>query len=320
MESTKVRELIQDQKLVSLNVDDTISDALGMLANRNILSAPVIDNKTQQGPQQKILGFVDYLDLLVFAIRQCTKILTDLSSGESRSLTTDDMWMIKKRTKDFKLSSIMDVLDLSKRNPYYAISGDMPLQQAITEYLTDLHRVAITDKNGNLIGILTQRDALKFLSSSPDYLKRFPEFTKAASNFKNKTTNVVSIPIDTKAYDAFMSMYDNGVSSLAVTDNNGKLCCAFSASDLKGLKEKDFSFLLKSIHDYIGEIRKLQGLDPHYVVSATLDTPMNEIMNKMIKSNVHRVFLVDNNNKPTGIIALTDILQGLAVATTVTKK
>jgi len=317
MESIKVRELIKDQKLVSLTVDDTISDALGMLSSRNILSAPVIDNKTQQGPQQKILGFVDYLDMLVFAIKQCTKTLTDLSSGESRSLTTDDMWMIKKRTKDFKLGSVLDVIDLSKRNPYYAISGDTTLQQAITEYLTDLHRVGVLDNNGNLIGILTQWDVLKFLSSSPDYLKKFPEFTKAAS--KNKSLNIVTIPIDTKAYDAFMSMYDNGVTSLAVTDKNGKLCCAFSASDLKGLKEKDFESLTKPIHEYIGDIRKQQGMDPHFVVCATPNTPMNEIFSKMTKSNVHRVFMVDNDNKPSGVFSLTDTLQSIA-STTVFKK
>jgi len=315
MESVKARDLIKGQKLVTLSADDTVSDALGLLASRNVLSAPVLDNKTQQGPQQKVLGFLDYLDILVFAIQQCTKTLTDLSSGESRQLTTDDMFMIKKRSKDFKLSNIMDVIDLSKRNPYYAISAETSLHQVITDYLSDLHRVALTDTNGNLLGVLTQCDVVKFISSSPDYLKRFPDLAKPVSNFKNKSVNVVTIPIDMKAYDGFLSMYENGVTSLAVTDNKGKLCCALSATDLKGLKEKDFDFLLKPIHDFIGEIRKQQGLDPHFVVSATPNTPMNEIIDKMNKASIHRVFIVDNDNKPAGVISLTDILQGLALST-----
>jgi CBS domain-containing protein len=46
-------------------------------------------------------------------------------------------------------------------------------------------------------------------------------------------------------------------------------------------------------------------------VVTTLGDTIETLMNKFVQHKVHRVYIVDNNMIPTGIISMTDIMQFL---------
>jgi CBS domain-containing protein len=98
---------IEDQRVVvTLNTHDSVSTALSKLANYNITSAPVIAD------DGKFHGLVDVVDLLLFLIRVCTKEQKSNVTPPSSKLTTDDLGIISRRSGEFYLTSLFEVLSM----------------------------------------------------------------------------------------------------------------------------------------------------------------------------------------------------------------
>lgn len=48
------------------------------------------------------------------------------------------------------------------------------------------------------------------------------------------------------------------------------------------------------------------------VVAATPETPIGELARMMLDSHIHRVFILDGQDRPTGVVTSTDILAAVA--------
>jgi len=307
METTKLRELIQKQQLVTLSMDQTVESVLDVLGRNNISSAPILGN------DGKPLGFVDVLDLLAFMVRTSTKPLTDTLMGESRKLTSDDMQMLRKRTKDFKLQAVSDLIDFSRRNPYHAFYEDQTVADTLSVFQKGVHRVALLDRNNKLIGVVSQFDIIQRIAKD----QNIPALKMRVSESSGLNQNLMSVPLDTLAIDAFITMYQQGVSSLALLDNQGIIVGTVTASDVKWItKNEDFRALLHSIRDYVVDIRKAQGKSPDFVACTLPTASIFDIINLMYQERVHRVFVVDERRKPKGVISLTDILRDIGTVKT----
>jgi len=259
----------------------------------------------------EVLGFVDVLDLVAFLVSVSTKILTTLDYGESKSITTDNLRMIMRRNKEFKLTSVRDVIDLSKRNPFFQLKEDNRLKDAIDLFTANrVHRIAVMDSNNRLSGILSQMDVVHYLFSHKDefkdYFKENETLSKKFGNIQKHET--ISIGKNAQAIEAFMKMHENGVSAIAVTDDNGQVFGILSASDIKCGIENDFQVLLEPVGTFLQNIRAQQHKDANYLASCSPDTPLGEILNTLNKEEIHRLVLVDNDKKPTGVLTLTDFL------------
>jgi hypothetical protein len=51
---------------------------------------------------------------------------------------------------------------------------------------------------------------------------------------------------------------------------------------------------------------------PPAVVTCAPDTPFHEVVSRLAASGVHRIYIVDAQRKPTGVITLTDVLKAVA--------
>jgi predicted transcriptional regulator len=101
--NTKVGDLIRDQKLIVLSPNQTVHEALSIFNQHQIISAPIIDNNN-------VLGFIDILDILAFLVKVSAKMMHDTEAGDSHSLSTDDMKMLSRRSKEFKLTQVGDLI------------------------------------------------------------------------------------------------------------------------------------------------------------------------------------------------------------------
>jgi predicted transcriptional regulator len=116
--NTYLKDVIPKRELISFDESLTIEECLKKLNQQNILAAPVTRNNNTE-----VVGFVDVLDLLAFLVNISTKIMTTLDYGESKFITTDSLSMITRRNKEFKLTSIRDVIGMYQYHTIFYSKG-----------------------------------------------------------------------------------------------------------------------------------------------------------------------------------------------------
>jgi len=297
MENIKISTFLQNKPLITISTDETVESALSKLYENKITGAPILDN------QKEMKGFVDYIDLVHFLVQTCTKALTDVVQGESRSLKTDDMAMMRKRSKEFRISNILDVVDLSKRNAFFPLYEDQDVREAIRIFSTGIHRILVRSRqNDQVAGIVSQVDVIGALSQD----KSLKKFQSSIGELLNKTTKIMTVPASNISIDSFILMHQNFLSSIAVTDERGEhLIGNLSAADLRGAVQ-DFTMLLHSTIDYLKWTYKSEGKNIQ-VIYATPKTSLHDAVMLMQKHKIHRIYVAENDLKPIAVVSFTDI-------------
>jgi len=303
MQDIKLRDIVSPRKVVTVSGNQTAQDVLNLLSMHHISAVPVMSDD-----HRTVMGFVDVLDILAFLVKTSSKPLTDTGVGESRSLTTDDLLMIHKRTKDFKMAQVTELIDLSKRNPFRTFQEDALLSDVTQFFKEGIHRVAITNLVGQLIGVFSQMDLINWISQNRS---KFPNLREdyEISRSTYKTDKIVSVPSTTMAVDAFIFMHRNATSSLAILGPDGRLIGTLSASDIKFDMERDLRLLLRPVQEYINIIHTEAKRQPDFLVCCKPSTKMTEAMATVTKNHVHRIFVCDENEKPMSVVSLTDMIQ-----------
>jgi len=300
--SVLVKDLLKHQWLVTLSVKDSINKALEKLSVNKITSAPVVDEN------ERIYGFLDVMDLLTFMVNQVTQPTNTPRLSTSRSLTMEDMDSLTKRSAQFEVSSLLDVVDSVQHcEPYYPLEETQPLKVAIEIFLKGVHRIAVTDSQKKLVGLLTQTNVIRYLNQDPT-LMGF-KGTEEIDKMNMLQRHVVSISPSFLTIDAFRTMQEKRLSSLGVVDSNGVLVSILSVSDLKGLKDFHFRSLLLPVIDFLAEVRKDQKKPIDYVVSCGMNSTLKQVIHIMLKEQVHRVFIIDENRRPLGVVSQSDIIR-----------
>jgi CBS domain-containing protein len=305
--NTQIRDLLTNVNLITCAENESVADALDKLKSNDIISMPILSN------DNKMLGFVDVLDLVAFLYNVSTRLMTTTDFGESRKLSTDDVRILGRRAKDFRLSQVRDVIDFSKRNPFHSLNEDAPLSNAIELFKNRIHRIAVMSAGKDqIVGVLTQLDVLKWLSDNSsnesinNFMKTCKDLKPSDKNNILQSREFVQVKWNESTIDGFLRMHDAGISAVAIVKDNNEVCGILSATDLKGLHD-DFSILLKPVGEYVENIRKNQSKSADYLVTCPMDCSLSEALDIVNREKVHRVLVVDNQKKPAGVITLTDM-------------
>jgi CBS domain-containing protein len=299
-----VVDLVKDQRpVVYLKTKDSVNSALAKLAEANITSAPVVSD------DGKIHGFVDVVDLLLFLVKICTKQQESKVSPPSTKLTTDDMGIIAKRSSEFYLSSLFEVLadNQLRHDAYYPLHYNAALKVGVEIFLKGVHRIAVTDDSNRIFHILTQSNIIRWLGQDTSRMGLKADLSVSKMDTK-KLNALITIPSTTRTIEAFELMKKTGVSSLAVVGKEGVLEGVISASDLKGLKEFAFGRLLLPLSEFLVQVRKEQGKPADFTVTCDAAADLKTVVSRIVQTKVHRVFVIDNAHRPVGVISLTDII------------
>jgi len=313
----KLKNLITEGPLVTISSADTVSSALDKLAYFNISSCPVIlAEEERQGftGMSSTLGFVDMLDLLAYLVKVATKKLEIVKEDETKSsdaLTSDDMELLKKRSHEFKVRSVTNIIDLSHRNPFVVLHQDMTLKDALDLFLKGIHRIAVVDDQNSVIGIVSQWTIADYLAWNVAGVLELSRLLEPINTSPFKTSRVCSVHKNTPAIEAFMFMHQKNLSAIAVVDDNERLFANLSASDLEGLRQKNFDVLLMPVDQFLAEVAQQRGRAPNYLAVVSELAMMLEVIFLIKEEGVHRVYIIDNDRKPLGVISLTDVMRAL---------
>jgi len=212
--------------------------------------------------------------------------------------------LIKSKT-DFQTLKAFDVVDISTKNPYCPIEERASVQDAIDLIVKwKVYRLPVVNSEGELVTLLTQSHITSFLQKS---ISQFPFASKKLSELTIGSKDVYSVHTTDKTIDAFQKIIEKGVQGIAVVDENNNLVGNLSTTDVSviGHTAKLLPLLLVPVAQFSTFI------PPNTVIpgpiAVTTGTTIEEIMLKISVSKVHRVYVV-NDNKPTGVVSLIDLL------------
>jgi len=276
-------------KLVVFDTQLLVKKAFFALVYNGVRAAPLWDSTKQRFVG--MLTITDFIRILQMNYKSPTLEMEEL---EEHRLST---WR----------EVLSDVKDLIYIHP------DASLYDAIKMLIHNkIHRLPVLDqKNGNVLYILTHKRILRFLFL---YIHDMPQanyLQHSILDLKIGTYDKVEVAFeDTPIIEALHSFVNKRVSALPIVDKEGRLVDIYAKFDVINLAaEKTYSNLdvsLKSANQHRNEW--FEG-----VHKCKQDESLFTVMERIVKAEVHRLVVVDDDNKVTGVISLSDILNYLAL-------
>jgi len=109
--------------------------------------------------------------------------------------------------------------------------------------------------------------------------------------------------------EVFFEMSDKGFKGVAIVDDYGKIVATLSPSDLKGITAQSAYVLNIPVIDFL-EHDNSRGW---WWVPITFspETTFFDCLQQFVCSRIHRMYMIDSDGKPIGVISHRDMLQKL---------
>ena len=303
----KASEVPSPPAVVEVSATMKPVDAAQVLWDNHIMGAPVWDQD-----KQKYVGIFDMRDLL------STVILYEQVKQDANEPDLNVSWFPEHLHTSY----------LAARNhlcaDYHHDSSLYDLLRALTHKETRMVCLMNTETQ-RVARILTRTYMVRYLAQQVAW----PKVPLSDTTLLYRKT-VVQAPDTTSARDVFRLMDQHRMSGIAIVDQEtGKLVGNTSATDIKaalhrrrhrhqadqessGQEEQQDDNdvnLDMDILSYLAQVRQHSLLDrypsAHVYESASLD----HAVHMLAKTGFHRVFVVDKDVRPIGVISVADIIQ-----------
>jgi len=284
--------------VITVHSSETPYQGFKKLADHNILSAPVIDDKTH-----KYTGFLDIRDLVSFVVY--------IDDDQNSSAPSDLEQLVMHGLKMFKAPvEGVTVTYLSRRNTFHPVSPHDSLLTVCEILSKGLHRVPVVNEKGELINIISQSTIIQFLDKNLSHLGE--EAAKSAAQLHLGTSPVLSVLKDQPAIEVFRLMDKRKISGVAVVDAEGTLVGNTSSSDLKlFIRTLSLDILKTDIMHFLNHIRQ-ESIDIKAPTISCKSTDSLAIcIGKLASTKVHKLFIADDESgyKAQAVVSITDILR-----------
>ncbi|XP_036378576.1 5'-AMP-activated protein kinase subunit gamma-2-like isoform X3 [Megalops cyprinoides] len=292
MKSHKCYDIVPtSSKLVVFDTTLQVKKAFFALVANGVRAAPLWETK-----KQSFVGMLTITDFINILHRYYKSPMVQIYELEEHKIET---WRELYLQETFK--------------PLVNISPDASIFDAVYSLIKNkIHRLPVIDPvTGNALYILTHKRILKFLQLFVCEMPK-PAFMKQTLEELGIGTysDIAFIHPDTPIIKALNIFVERRVSALPVVDESGKVVDIYSKFDVINLAaEKTYNNLditvtqaLRHRSQYFEGVMKCNRLE-------TLET----IVDRIVKAEVHRLVVVDENACIVGIVSLSDILQALVL-------
>ncbi|EAL63883.1 hypothetical protein DDB_G0287037 [Dictyostelium discoideum AX4] len=294
----ELRNSPKSKDMITVRNTDSIPTVFKTLSKNGILSVPVLNE------QNRPIGLVDYVDIVNCVVQIINH--TDLLGN--------DYYSFLEREDLFNHTYASYVTDLSQRNPFIPVVKGASLLEAITVMTKNqINRVPVIENNVNgegaqIVNLITQSAILSYLGKNIEQLGKWSLKSIKDLGFKEK--KVISIDFNKRALEAFELMANNKVNGIAVNDEKGHIIANISARDLKELlnETRVFENLYLSVGEFISKVRQQDYKAVNPSISCHMNDSLANIITRMVAANIHRVYIIDEERKPIGVISIHDIL------------
>jgi 5'-AMP-activated protein kinase regulatory gamma subunit len=287
----------------------TLGKALHALADHGVLSAPVWDAE-----KKKYLGFVDVFDLMTLAVG-VDVLMHILPESIVKKPRTDDLRFQKEMT----LAEMMGDEPESAFNPWCPVEEGSKFKDVVRLLASKARRVPVISKTtGKVVQIISQSQVCQLLYERVKAGGVLTDSTPGTTGLGLKT--VFSIKDTDQAREAFQMMVDKQVSSVAILDENGEILTAISTKDIRLLPRLESAGLERNnlldmnVREFVGLVRRVTEVDGRAraaCVTVELNTPLATVLGKLAATRMHRVYVIDAQRKPVGVISVSDVVVSL---------
>ncbi|KAH7886864.1 hypothetical protein F5I97DRAFT_1807351 [Phlebopus sp. FC_14] len=324
------RDLI-DCHIVAVEADSTVEHACDLLLAEDIpcLAVKALAPNSAISPY---LGLFDFSDVNAFLTLAATR--HTIPPHELKANSRADQIMSAARSGSVP---VYLVSNLSEKNFLETLPHDATLISLLSVFARGTHRVMVQSEAPSItyLGIVSDRRLLSWFSA---YAERTPAFQSYLSNSLyalslpslHMHSSVVATTSSSQVLDAMRLMSEQGVSSVAVIDEDlGTLLSAVSVTDIGKIvvPSQSNQILSTPVHQFIAQIKEVDGSTdgvdkyPIYVVFPT--STLSYTIQKLMATNAHRLFVTDNDfplsSSPSitndfgtgclcGIVSVVDIL------------
>eukprot|EP01129_Flabellula_baltica_P000438 TRINITY_DN10450_c0_g1_i1.p1 TRINITY_DN10450_c0_g1~~TRINITY_DN10450_c0_g1_i1.p1 ORF type:complete len:296 (+),score=72.50 TRINITY_DN10450_c0_g1_i1:769-1656(+) len=273
-------EYVPFENLITVSVNDTVGDAFKKIVSARIQSVPVLDEFGY------FAFFLDVIDFVNFVMEEF--VGEDIDEG----------------SEIFNETLCSEIKARYDKDTVIGVQADDNMLKAMRTMisLSSIKRLPVVSLSGNMEGMLSQTQIMKFLNSN---ITMFPvhHMTVGESNIAKRGVHCIE---NTELLsNAFSLIKENRLSGLAVINSEGEILGNISGSDIKvvGYDAQLLHKLSKPISYSIGLMQ-----DRLNVVTATPDQTIAEICQIFVEKHLHRLYVIDENQKPIGVISISDIM------------
>ncbi|XP_052746434.1 uncharacterized protein LOC112048380 isoform X2 [Bicyclus anynana] len=280
-------------KLVVFDTQLLVKKAFFALVYNGVRAAPLWDSE-----KQMFVGMLTITDFIKILQMYYTSANVAIDELEEHRLET---W------RQVLKGSVM---------PLVSIGPDASLFDAIKTLISNrIHRLPVIDhETGNVLYILTHKRILRFLFLYINELPKPAYLQKKLRDLRIGTLNDIETATeDTLIIQALRKFVNRRVSALPIIDPEGRLKDIYAKFDVINLAaEKTYNDLdvsLKKANEHRNAW--FEG-----VRKCNLDETLFEVMERIVQAEVHRLVVVDEEDKVIGIISLSDLLMYLVLRPT----
>lgn len=262
----------------------------GLVAN-GVRSAPLWDS--DKHTFVGMLTISDFINILRYYYKSPLVQIDELEEHDIQAFREFEQSNL--RAGLVKISPMQSLLDAVK---------------TLVEY--KIHRLPVVDPStGNALYILTHKRILRFMFSSLTQTSP-PEFMSSTLQELGIGTyqNVAMISPETPLITAFHMFAEKRVSALPVVDDNGVVVDIYARFDVINLAaEKTYNNLDVTVKQALQH--RSEGFEG--VHKCYLDETLHTIIDRLTDAGVHRLVIVDKDNRCIGVLSLSDILKFLVL-------
>jgi len=171
------------------------------------------------------------------------------------------------------------------------------------EYLgKGVYRILVTFDDGVNTKMVTQSDLVRFIHNNIDKFGEIKDLRlSSAPSYIHFIKRVHTVPTTSTALHAFQIMRIKQVNAIGIIDSAGNLVGNISDADLRGFTHDKLPNLFLPVLEFL----KSQGTQR--VPVTALENTVKEVVEMLVREKVHRIWIVDGHQKPTGVVSMTDV-------------
>ncbi|ROW09178.1 hypothetical protein VPNG_05693 [Cytospora leucostoma] len=277
-------------RLVILDNDLLIRRSVNILMQNNIVSAPLWDSKTSTFAG--LLTSTDFINVIQYYLQFPERF---------------------EEVDQLRLSSLKEVEKAIGVTPLETLSvhPGRPLYEACRHMLqTRARRIPLIDADDEtgretVVSVITQYRILKFIAVNNE--KNTMLLKKSLREIKLGTyTNLATADMNSSVLDLIQLMVKLNISAIPIVDSHNHVINVFEAVDvIPCIKGGAYDELSSTVGDALcRRSDEFQG-----IYTCTEEDRLDSIFDTVRKSRVHRLIVVDDENRLRGIISLSDILK-----------
>ena len=172
----------------------------------------------------------------------------------------------------------------------------------------EVDRVPVFNANNLIVAIISKSALIRFIARHSMILGSGAENTIEACMPMEHWEGIYSIPIHTKALEAFDLIESRRVKGVGIVNSENQLIHNLSTTDLKGLCDAHFLRLFLPVPDFLKETYADSQRILTPPLTCTPESSLRTVLLQLACSCLHRIYVIDGEGKPLGVVTCTDLI------------